>query len=126
MKNLSSETCIRLRDAGFPQPKKAIGQFWYVDDALCVIHTKYGACMRLDGIGGYGAKYDDYGLFCPTALELLAMLPDWELRLSGEIGKWILSKERPFPFNSNWHAETAESIGERLAEIWLSENYKPV
>lgn len=125
MKNLSLETCIRLKDAGFPQPERAPGQLWYAYGELCLIvpDARYGTlAASLECNSKYGTNAPENWVYCPTALELLGLLPDWELRLSGEIGKWMLDKYDLLPFNSKLYAETAERLVERLAEIWLSEN----
>lgn len=129
MANLSPETCIRLRDAGFPQPEKAIGQLWYACSDLCLIcpDSRYGtlaASIQKNVLIGINAPAD--WAYCPTALELLALLPEWDLCAfhDGMPFDWQLYSNAIFV--DNVYNETAESISERLAEIWLSENRKPL
>ena len=59
-------TAILLKDAGFPQPAPAPGQFWYnkYEDIICWGHT----------VDSWGEPYEDATTFAPTATDILREL----------------------------------------------------
>lgn len=129
MKNLLRETCQRLKDAGFPQPERAPGQLWYCRGDLCVLYRVapdgiLGA--SLEGPAHYGATNSGDWVYCPTALELLALLPKWDLSAFHDCTPFDWQLYSSSIFVDNVYNETNESLSGRLAEIWLSENPKPV
>ena len=128
MTNLSPETCIRLKDAGFPQPERAPGQLWYCRGDLCVLYRVIPdgiLAASLQWPAHYGATNSEDWVYCPTALELLALLPEWDLSAFHDCTPFDWQLYSASIFKDNVHNETVESISERLAEIWLSENENP-
>lgn len=80
MNFLSHELCVQLKDAGFPQPKPDVGQFWYRvrypdgearHSVLCVI-TKRG----LTPLDGLNSEFGDSDwVYCPTIEDILREMP---------------------------------------------------
>jgi hypothetical protein len=136
MKNIVSfETAQRLKEAGFPQPKPEMGQFWFDKKGnLCiVVHNKQDWQFRicffgyLKGRGGYLVEVDF--VFAPTATDILYLLqkntrsPFW----------WALV---PYPHEETWGCIEFERLedkniefentdpAEAAAAAWLAINEK--
>jgi len=80
------ETAKALRDAGFPQPEPAPGQFWYNQKGL--LHVVFieggeGRCFLSVDDGDAWPCVDEGYIFAPQAHDTLAQLPK---------GVWGLSK----------------------------------
>ena len=119
MKNLSSETCQRLKEAGFPQPEKAIGQLWYACSDLCLIcpDSRYGtlaASIQKNVLIGINAPVD--WAYCPTALEIAE-------KINCNIS-FMPSGIHQIVHSNHFKIEQTFNLPESLAEIWCFENYK--
>ena len=121
MKHLSLETCIRLRDAGFPQPERAPGQLWYCREDLCVLYRVVPdgiLAASLQGPAHYGATNSKDWVYCPTALEIAGLIPDCSIHAATH-GVFFVH------YVTTGHQTTINPVFE-LAEIWLSKNSKPI
>lgn len=120
MKNVSFETAKALRDAGFPQPEPAEGQFWYNPDyGLFVV----GRRSFIDGTmrnifyfetgKTYEKSVDSFSLcvFAPQAHDILFALMDYE--------KLSLATEGISEFLE------IIILPEELAKKWMEFNSKP-
>lgn len=122
MKNLSSETCIRLKNAGFPQPERAPGQLWYCRGDLCVLYRVIPdgiLAASLEGPAHYGATNSDDWVYCPTALEIAEKIDYCTIHLLQPYNQQI-------EFGAKRHCWQSHNLGETLAEIWIHENQNPV
>ena len=122
MKNLSLETCTRLKDAGFTQPERAPGQLWYCREDLCVLYRVapdgiLGA--SLEGSAHYGTTNVEDWVYCPTAMELAEKIEYCTIHL-------LQPHNQQIEFGRKRHCWQSVNLSETLAEIWLSENSKPV
>lgn len=75
MKNVvNSETAKALKEAGFPQPKPEVGQFWYRDgkEYVCYFEAEVGFCF-LELLTGESYTESDFlgANFAPTAPDIL-------------------------------------------------------
>lgn len=125
MKNLSLETCRRLKDAGFPQPEKAIGQLWYVRDVLCVVFRNKSTiyyvpfyAAALDGNGEFGMGSPEDWVYCPTALEIAEKIEYCTIHLLQPYNQQI-------EFGAKRHCWQSSNLTESLAEIWIQEHSNP-
>lgn len=69
---ISFETAVRLKEAGFPRPAPRDGQFWY---------TKHG---RIGTVTDEAAWTDNGEVFAPTATDILEHLPGWHLSFNSD------------------------------------------
>lgn len=87
MTPLPYDICLRLRDAGLPQPEGAIGQFWYLtrypggtleNDVLSVVMQHYSNSKNLTFMPLDGGNNPNQHLkvFCPDAEYLIEHLPN--------------------------------------------------
>ena len=88
MKNVaSSETAVKLKEAGFPQPDIQIGQAWYNDfkEPSVIVQrdhefkTQWAGCHLGTGATGNMFKASEIKencCFAPTATDILRELPD--------------------------------------------------
>lgn len=86
MSHVTFETAARLKEAGFPQPKKfTVGEFWFMRvtpkleyEEILVVHTFRAELERqLPGITSERWAPDPDDVFAPTATDLLRQLPDY-------------------------------------------------
>lgn len=77
---VSFETSKRLKAAGFPQPKKAPGQFWHNEHGkLCVIREGQGMLTAVWLSVPMEASISIIAIelfFVPTATDIMRHLPD--------------------------------------------------
>lgn len=124
MKNLSLETCIRLKNAGFPQPERAPAQLWYCRGDLCVLYRVIPdgiLAASLEGPAHYGATNSEDWVYCPTALELLSQTPG--LAMMRVSDGWIFSMPKTFKQLSAQFSD--DGVVEFLAGFFL-ENRNPL
>lgn len=116
MKHLSSETCTRLKDAGFPQPEKAPGQLWYYRGGLCLTYPMRSVVLAasLEGDVHFGTNDPEDWVYCPTALEIARWIPDCSIHAATH-GVFFVH------YVTTGHQTTINPAIE-LAEIWLSKN----
>lgn len=76
MKNFCNyETSIRLKAAGFPQPRPEAGQTWYMEGGAPLIVLKRMSPEVKVYLGGITHMYDFSGAaFAPTAADILQEL----------------------------------------------------
>lgn len=86
MNTVTFETAIALKDAGFPQPERAPGQFWYNQKGL--LHVVFieggeGRCFLSVDDGDAWPCVDEGYIFAPQAHDILEQLPEgWILSLN--------------------------------------------
>lgn len=117
MKNLSSETCQRLKEAGFPQPERAPGQLWYCRGDLCVLYRVIPdgiLAASMEWPSHYGATNSEDWVYCPTALEIAE-------KINCNIS-FMPSGIHQIVHSNHFKIEQTFNLPESLAEIWLSEN----
>ena len=116
---VSFETAVRLKEAGFPQPKPDFGQVWHNPDfGLFVVVGKWFADNReykifYPGTGRSVLKSEARFLECafaPTATDILREMADYELlsAATSDLQQFIETITDP----------------EALAEDWLTLNEK--
>ena len=119
MNTVTFETAKALRDAGFPQPEPAEGQFWwfvrYPDGAakkevLCVYVKKEYCWPYIEPLDGGNTEGRGL-LFAPTATDILSALMDYE--------KLSLATEGISEFLE------IIILPEELAKKWMEFNSKP-
>lgn len=76
------ETAKALRDAGFPQPERAPGQFWYNQKGL--LHVVFieggeGRCFLSVDDGDAWPCVDEGYIFAPQAHDILAQVPGCDI-----------------------------------------------
>lgn len=115
MKNVSFETAKALRDAGFPQPEPAEGQFWYDAGAGVWVVGESGLLVfrSLSSRAAINiADMDMSGIvFAPQAHDILFALMDYE--------KLSLATEGISDFLE------IIILPEELAKKWMEFNSKP-
>lgn len=74
MNFVSYETAVRLKEAGFPQPKPMFYQLWYSPNGESEIRLPYYISPLF---GGASMIYNS--VFAPTADDILHQLPDFAL-----------------------------------------------
>ena len=77
---VSFDTAKRLKEAGFPQPAPAPGQFWY--NSECVIFYIYAANKNIiskqdmhSGAFFDDVPMDDSDIYVPTRKQILKLIP---------------------------------------------------
>jgi hypothetical protein len=122
MIHATHETAKGLKDAGFPQPEKTYGTFWYdTSDFLVLLSTGAtgtppGQILVMspgDGVTFLTVQSEMTGwFFAPTVTDILAHLPGWALEFTEN--EWIC-----------YYRETGvdDFVGHRNpAEAWFFEN----
>lgn len=123
MLTASFETSKRLANAGFPQPQKEAGQFWFAfDDKLCIIESfsyshKILCVRRIVDFKWHFIENSDISFFAPSALDVLAQMPlHTTLRKVGE--DWACRypiTQNAMAFDEAYH----ECPHEACAEAWI-------
>lgn len=80
MTHITSETARRMKEAGFPQPKKTEkGQYWFANGELIL----FAGCEQVEV-----RMFEQDMVFAPTATDILAHLPGWNLAFT-TVPRWI-------------------------------------
>ena len=110
------ETAQRLALAGFPQPEKEVGQFWYnINSELCPIVSRDYGFKQLYGIPIHKPKKEIYfigemSVFAPGIADLLQALgPIYEVK-----GDYF----NPLLYQIIFNKDAAD----QLAALWLRIN----
>lgn len=112
---LSFQTALALKEAGFPQPDPQPGQIWY-DGALKVM-VRRGKDVVLTYMSGAELyKFSDsiFPVFAPSVADLLRELPN--LSLSFAMGVFLVY--------GGGVSSCRENAAELLAAAWLEKNKK--
>jgi hypothetical protein len=132
--HVTFETAILLKEAGFPQPEKSTGQFWWVDEkSMGGAHYRHVLYVILQAWQGWlsgvafpvntncGERWlDEMQVFAPTATDILNELPGYAIRYNFENETWMVFKdEMPNPY-FHAHIDPAEAA----AMAWLAINEK--
>lgn len=116
MSHVTFETARRLAEAGYPQPKKPqIGQTWifsFLPDTALMIGS------QIEGPIPWHGLFHATETFLPTATDILAHLPGWNLAFT-TVSRWICYWE-------DIDGNVTEFIGhenpaEAAAEAWFFE-----
>jgi len=120
MKNVTFETAVKLKEAGFPQPTPQRGQSWYNSagvEYIITLSENLGFCdysTSTSGMVWFGRGLNDGEIFSPTATDILQHLPGWALEYT-ETG-WVCYFHGFDDFVG--HRNPAEAA----AEAWTFEN----
>lgn len=125
MKIINLETAKKLKEAGFPQPKKEFGQIWHYDgDQHGIITGVDDEYLCITGGNFQDIQMDkdmtNLFIYAPSATEILREIPGVSLSYDEEIGAfgcgWIESEWPCRMFNIN--------EAELCATVWLDINSK--
>lgn len=131
MTYLTHDICLRLRDAGLPQPELAIGQFWYLtrypggtleNHALSVVIQHYSnpksiTFMPLDA----GDNPNQHlKIFCPDAEYLLANLPPGYVIQKHKGHHQFGDQYAVFNLSSPLIADAAPTAARAAADVYLT------
>lgn len=113
---VSTETAIRLRDAGFPEPEFQFGQLWETENGR---DSAFVGTLSFHLLKQYHLKEI---VFRPTATDILAELGStYKLGLALD-GLWWCNNEGDFSKNE-WLGNPAEAAA--LAWLKIHENKQP-
>lgn len=125
MTHVTFETAKRLSEARFPQPRPEESQVWYNHaGTVYVITYSYGkTCDYV--VRGSNNVWTERGLndgevFAPTATDILAQLPGWDLAFTTEAG-WQCWKDFSDPNGYIPKIFTNKNPAEACSEAWLFE-----
>lgn len=134
MTNLSAKTARRLKEAGFPQPTPAVGQWWYLGENLQFLQTRHieaGGVM----IGDFciftpwshvtkslsAAQVLEFCAYCPADAELLAALGGKFRAGTGQGGFVVWSESA---YGENEYVIFGDTLSHCLSSAWLQTKEK--